>query len=572
MTDQSAASLTMNEIPALDRKELVLPEYMTIRKGVWYFKRKVPTDVLRLMDSPKEQIWKSLGTGDLVEATRKLKECLADFDEMVKKARQKADSSKRRVPKVRAPGTTKYLQEAHIPALLERYEFFMLETDDEERTEIGKIKEKLERRQARQERLELMEEGVAHLREQAADENYSEHEEVAQQLLEDEHLIAPPGTQVRKMLLNGLVHLDLKLMKMQLDRVHGEVDKTPKRAPISPRNLPTLFDLHARWVRSQTIARTKQTYLSFVEKFESLHGALPVTAINDEHVDAYVRHLAKEGVTRETARNHISGLATLVREGLDKKQAKAVANPFENVSLLEVPEASPSEDRRAYEMWELRKLFSSPLYCQGYRPSGQNKEASYWAPLLGLFVGGRLEEIAQLTLADILRINGAWVVRIANLDPDQHLKTETSYRHVPLHQEIIKCGLLVHAAAMRSEGQRRLFPSQKNENQDKRWGPSLGSWYGRYLDSLDIKDPRLDFHSFRFNFKQQCTHCGIENEARDALTGHWIYQNPASRGYMRKEKRQYPLPPLVEAIAKLRYEELNLSHLYVDDPMFGVTI
>ena len=570
MTEPEHSSVALKV--ALIDGQRVLPEYMQPRKGIYYFKRRVPADVSRLLDPPIEQVWKSLGTGDLVQATKKLEQCMVEFDQMVKKARHKAASSKRPVPKERAPGTTKYLQEAHIPAMLERYAFFLLKTDDEERTDIGEIKEKLERRQARKERLALMEEGVAYLREQAADEDYSDHEEVAQQLLKDEFLIAPPGSEVRKMLLKGLLHLDLKLMKSQLERVHGDVDDTPKTVPIAPRDMPTLFDLHARWERSQTIARTIQTYLSFVEKFESLHGALPVAAIDGEHVDAYVKHLAKEGVTRETARNHISGLATLVREGFDKKKTAVVANPFENVSLSEIPEASPSDDRRAYEMWELQKLFSSPLYCQGYRPSGQNKEASYWAPLLGLFVGGRLEEIAQLTLADIQRINGAWVVRIANLDPDQRLKTETSYRHVPLHQELIKCGLLVHAAAMRSAGQRRLFPSQKNENQDKRWGPSLGSWYGRYLDSLDIKDPRLDFHSFRFNFKQQCTHCGIENEVRDALTGHWIYQNPASRGYMRKEKRQYPLPPLVEAIAKLRYEELDLSHLHVDDPMLGVTI
>ncbi|MDO9250813.1 MAG: site-specific integrase [Hydrogenophaga sp.] len=569
MTEPECSSFTL--IEASIGGEPALPEYMKSRKGIYYFKRKVPTDVSRLLDPPIEQVWKSLRTGDLEQAKKRLKECIVEFDKMVNKARQKAVSSKRRVPKARAPGTTKYLQEAHIPALLERYAFFLLETDDEERTDIGRIREKLERRQARKERLALMEEGVAYLREQAADEDYSEHEEVAQQLLKDELLIAPPGSEVRKMLLKGLLHLDLKLMKAQLERVHGDVDDTPKTVPIAPRDMPTLFELHARWERSQTIARTKQTYMSFVEKFEALHGALPVAGINGEHVDAYVKHLAKEGVTRETARNHISGLATLVREGLDKKQTKVVANPFENVSLLEVPEASPSEDRRAYEMWELQKLFLSPLYCEGYRPTGQNKEASYWAPLLGLFVGGRLEEIAQLTLADILRINGAWVVRIANLDPDQHLKTETSYRQVPLHQELIKCGLLVHVAAMRSASERRLFPSQKNNNQDKRWGPSLGSWYGRYLDSLDLKDPRLDFHSFRFNFKQQCTHCGIENEARDALTGHWIYQNRASRGYMRQENRQYPLPPLVEAIAKLRYEELDLSHLYVSDPMFGVT-
>lgn len=569
MTDQRAACSTMNEAPDVDSRKL--PQYMTSRSGVWYFKRKLPADVLRLMDSPKEQIWKSLSTTCEVEASKRLKDCLVEFDAMVAGARLKSISSRRKPQKPRAEGTTKYLLAEHIPVLLERFAFSMLETDDMERKANGRIKDKEAKRAMRQERLSMMEDGLKNLLELAADEDYVEHEEVVQQLLSDERLIAPPGSKVRTELLKKLLRKDIELIKAQRDRLLGEDRETPAQRPVAPRELPTLLDLHSKWKKARKNARTVTTYLGFVQQFESMHGALPVTAIRGTHVEAYRDALAKKGLTRETIRNHVTGLATLVHFNRRRSADYSSVNPFEDISFLEVPESDSDEDRRAYEVSELQQLFSSRLYTEGYRPSGQSKEAGFWAPLMGPFVGARLEEVAQLRVADIQRINGDWVIRISDLDANQHLKTKSSFRLVPVHLELIKCGFLVYVASLKTAGQKRLFPSLKNENQNKRWSGSLGSWYGRYMDGINLSDPRLDYHSFRFLFKQRCSQCGIKDEIRDALTGHWLYQNAPSRGYMRAEHRQYPLPDLVSAMKLLRYDELDLTHLHVEDPMLGVT-
>jgi integrase len=569
MSESRTSDFSTNE--ALRAGEQARPRYLALRDGIYYFKRKVPVDVSQVLALTKTQIWKSLDTKNLVQATKKLTQCLIDFDSMVTKARFDAASSNRKSHRPRIEGTTKYLLTAHIPALLERFEYFMLETDDDERQDNGCIQDKAARRQFRQDRLAMMEDGLSHFLELAADEDYSEHEEVAQQLLVDEKLIAPPGSNVRSQLLKKLLHKDIELIKVQRDRLLGENRETPEQIPIAPRNLPTLLDLHSQWKISHDNSRTVSTYLSFVQEFESTHSALPITAINQRHVEEYRDTLAERGLVRETVRNQISGLAALVRFGMSQKILASVENPFDGISLLDVTESNSDEARRAYEITELQQLFSSKLYTQGYRPKGQSKEAGFWAPLMGLFVGGRLEEIAQLRVADIQLINGNWVIRIANLDADQHLKTKTSYRFVPVHAELIRCGFLAYVTSLKEAGNKRLFPSLKNDNINKRWSGSLGSWYGRYLDSIGLSDPRLDYHSFRFSFKQRCSQCGIEVEARDALTGHWLYQNPASRGYMQAEHRQYPLPDLVNAMAKLRYEELDLSHLYVENPLLGVT-
>lgn len=549
-----------------------LPKFMVLRGGTYYFKRKVPADVVPLLKSESKQIWKSLETIVFSEAVAKLSVQVENFEAMVGEARGQTAKKKSQALKPRGTGTTKYLLPEHIPALLKRFEYFMLETDDDERRAIGTQSDKASKRALRAERLAMLEGGLAQYKELAADDDYSEHEAVAQQLLTDERLIAPPGSLVRAELLRKLLYKDIELLKAQRDRLLGEERETPAAVPVAPRELPTLLDLHKEWRAAQSNTRTVQTYLHFVEVFESIHGALPVAAIGAEQVEKHIRQLAQNGVTRETVRNHVAGIATLLKAARRKHDVSAAESAFDDVSLGDVPERDSSLERRPYELTELRTLFSSKLYTEGYRPRGQGKEASYWAPLMGPFLGARLEEVAQLLVDDVMCINSAWVIRIADLDEDQNIKTKTSYRLVPLHQELYKCGFLAYVASVKLKGEKRLFPSLKNDNQHKRFGGSLGSWYGRYLDTIGLLDPRLDYHSFRFLFKQWCSRSGIENETRDALTGHWVDADPASRGYMRVEDRQYPLPILVAAMQRLRYDELDLAHLYVAAPMQDVDV
>ena len=189
-------------------------------------------------------------------------------------------------------------------------------------------------------------------------------------------------------------------------------------------------------------------------------------------------------------------------------------------------------------------------------------------------LGPTLEEIAQLRLEDIQCINSEWAFRICSLGPDQQLKSPGSFRMVPMHDEIIKCGFLAYAAEQKRAGKTHVFPAQLNENQHKNWSNAVGKWYSRHLDSIGLTDIRLCFHSHRFTFKQRLTLCSVQDEVRDALAGHWISANrqKSGRGYMAAPLKQYQFLALVQAIKKLRYDELDLSHLYVEEPLKGVEI
>jgi hypothetical protein len=154
-----------------------------------------------------------------------------------------------------------------------------------------------------------------------------------------------------------------------------------------------------------------------------------------------------------------------------------------------------------------------------------------------------------------------WCIRISDQGDDQHLKTLSSFRRVPIHQELLRCGFLGFVERQKAAGHRRLFPDLSNDNANKTWSNALGKWFARLLDEVGLTDPALDYHSFRYTFKQQCSLCGIATETRDALTGHWVGRSDAGRVYLRAEERQYPFPLLVQAMRQLRYRELQLGHL-----------
>lgn len=554
-------NLLLNEALApesVDDQGAALPMYLLLRGGVYYFKRKYPADVARSMRV--KQVWKSLCTSDRACATRSLATELSAFDAKVENERRKTQRSSTgiRTSLPRPQGTTKYLLAEHIPNLLERFAYFHFETDDEERRAMS--------REERAQRHAEFEEGLEHLYDQAAAEDYESMEEVATMLLHNERLVAPPGSKVRTMLLKALLRKDIEVLKEQCDRLKGKGTLSPDALPVPPRCLPTLLDLVSSWQKTQSRSRTIDTYQGFVADFESRFGALPVTAITAHHADEFRDLLADSGLMRETIGNRLGGLATLVEHGVKHRLCATASNPFRGVALDMIPDRPASEDRRAYEVSEMTTVFRSPLYTtQDHRSTGQAKEAGYWAPLMGPFIGARIEEIAQLRLEDVQCINGVWTLRICDLDEAQNLKTPTSYRFVPIHEELVRVGFLKYAAEQKRAGHERLFPSLRNDNRNRTWSNALGKWFLAYLRRIGVADPRVCYHSFRYMFKQQCALSGISTEVRDALSGHWVSKGDSGRGYMKAAERQYPFPVLAKAVQELAYQELDLTHLYVAD-------
>jgi len=158
----------------------------------------------------------------------------------------------------------------------------------------------------------------------------------------------------------------------------------------------TLLHLFEDWKRKQSRPRTIGAVQNAVLEFHELHGSLPVEAINRQHARDYRDALIERRPSDGTIENRVGFLSTLVRHGQMEMVEHVLANPFERIEIYGGQGVRTPKDRRAFDVGELNLVYASKLYTQGDRPQGQAVEAAYWAPLMGPFVGARIEEVAQL--------------------------------------------------------------------------------------------------------------------------------------------------------------------------------
>ncbi|WP_322046955.1 site-specific integrase [Paraburkholderia sp. J67] len=192
------------------------------------------------------------------------------------------------------------------------------------------------------------------------------------------------------------------------------------------------------------------------------------------------------------------------------------------------------DERQAFAPDELTRIFSQDWFERG--AGTINKSGSthwrphyYWLPLLGLFTGGRINELSQLYLDDIRQSEtGAWYLDF-NLEgdkvedvPDKSLKTVNAVRVVPLHGELVRLGLPEYVDALRCAGHVRLFPELKRDRV-KGYGKPAGSWFNeRFLGiKLGIKrDGMKTFHSFRHTFVTALERLDLPERVQAQLAGH----------------------------------------------------
>ena len=132
--------------------------------------------------------------------------------------------------------------------------------------------------------------------------------------------------------------------------------------------------------------------------------------------------------------------------------------------------------------------FANLIYLKGERPIGGKGEAAFWLPLLGIFSGARLNELASV---EDVKLDTASGVRFATVIEDEEagrgVKTEHSLRAVPVHPELVRIGFLEFVEHVRAAGglSARLFSPAHPESQGWLWRSVLevvwslqtGHWY-----------------------------------------------------------------------------------------------
>lgn len=243
------------------------------------------------------------------------------------------------------------------------------------------------------------------------------------------------------------------------------------------------------------------------------------------------------------------------REGyLDR--VPGFVNPFGKAIRFSVD--SHQTRRKHFEKSDLKTIFESDVYADNIRPVGGGGEAAFWFPLIGLLSGMRLDEIAQLRICDLRQDDDTkrWYFDIDRTG-GRSIKTGSSIRHVPMHRELKRIGLLKYREALLKRGanlESPLWPEVEAEGERTR-SSAWSKWFGRYLRSTcGVTDSTKVFHSFRHTFKRMTRDAGISEEMHDALTGH------SGGGVGRSYGKGFSLKPLSTAMDKVAVP-VNLNGL-----------
>lgn len=519
---------------------------LVTRNGIYYFRARIPEELQNHFGSTEK--WKSLRTRDKREARSRAAVMRLDFLQQLEHAR-----------KLQNPEQCPTLSDDELSRLTALYHADQLAGDDEIRAKgrlagdmfglYGAALEKFAKDDARR-----VAQGVS----------------AAADALMDAFLLRygirlTAGTEEYRKAAYAFAKEDKKVADALRLRQQGEVVDTPSPAPFITRTAAlspegdTLAALVAYWKTQRAPSEaTLREVDRVVTRFVDLYPNLPASRIAKSHIVGF-KDARLQQVSPSAAVKDLNLLKAIF--SINAKNDKLPANPGAGVVIDRKLIEESEEDRRPYTVPELVKVFSSTVFTEGYRPSAGSGDAAFWLPLLGLFTGARVGEMASLEVADVQN-EGGWYLLIEHA-PKKGKKTKTrKSRRVPLHAELIRCGFLQYVAKLKAAGEQWLFPLIKSAPGRVR-SAAWSQWYGRYLrDEIGIKDPEVVFHSFRHTFKDACREARIQEEEHDAMTGH---KNASiSRKYGNK---LYPLEPLHECIKGFCIKGLELSHLYRPVPL-----
>ena len=145
--------------------------------------------------------------------------------------------------------------------------------------------------------------------------------------------------------------------------------------------------------------------------------------------------------------------------------------------------------KESFTRTDLDALFCPKAMAKLKRPQ------FYWAPLIALYTGMRVNEIAQLYVADIDKVGKTPCFNIAPYRDGQHLKSANAERHMPIHPKLIELGFMDYVADVRDAGCKHMFPGLNWSGSGP--GSSISEWFARYRKKQGVMGESKTFHCFR---------------------------------------------------------------------------
>lgn len=341
----------------------------------------------------------------------------------------------------------------------------------------------------------------------------------------------------------------------------GDIVETPQSATF-PRPLPAahkptaqlvfMRDLLPKWKADKARKlQTEQAAEKALSLYEEATNNPPMASLTRSQGSEFKAWLLSRGTTAKTARDRFDYVKAFLNFAARDLEL-IPRNPWEGLSI----EYTTTTPRRPWSTEQLQKLTALPLFTSYAIPRGwqSGQDAAYWLPLLGIFTGARISELAQLRVIDVETVDGVAVLRITNEAEGASIKTEAGRRAVPVHRELERLGFLEYVAAIRAARAVPLWPALRLAK------GKAGSYFSQWFSTLRKVDEQTslpDFHSLRHTVRSKLSSAGVAEPTIDVLIGHEVKGSTGARTYTERTTEF-----LKRELDRLSYPGLDLPRVF----------
>jgi len=298
-----------------------------------------------------------------------------------------------------------------------------------------------------------------------------------------------------------------------LEFLTGTYVKERRLADDSHRHIVNFISLFARITGDKRLADYTRTdvidYVRTLERLSSSTGKSPndKTATIETLLAKSVGKPTMNVTTIEKHVQHVKSFFNTARRHIKFTTGDMIDEMFDDVDLSRfVPSA---QKRKSWPIDRLNGLIVTPIwkgtasgpfdFTKRHLPGSHvYRDAYWWLPIVALWTGARLEELAQLHHEDLgTDQNGVLFIRIHD-EGIRRVKTVNSIRNVPIHSVLIQFGF--PALFDPTKAGQRLWPELKPTGRMKKFGDTYSTHFTDYRKHCGLYEPLMDFHSLRRTF------------------------------------------------------------------------
>lgn len=259
-------------------------------------------------------------------------------------------------------------------------------------------------------------------------------------------------------------------------------------------------------------------------------------------------------IQRGTQGKHIMGLNAFFNWCVDT--GAIPENPFHYVQASRYRDQVPKK-KDIFSAQDLQTIFDPAHLARHAEPH------KYWVPLIALFTGMRVNEIAQLYVEDIQTATETdaegleHTILYFDITPfreGQSIKTCYSMRRIPIHAQLLELGFERYVADVKASGAAHLFPGLVWEEGGP--GRVISRWFNDYhlRRTCGITSAKKSLHCFRHTLTTRCERAHVPKSVIQTINGHSDGQGVDARTYVARGS----LLECKQALERLTYPPLDL--------------